>query len=48
MELRIHYGPGYRIYCVRKGRILVLLTGGVKDTQSRDIRRAREMSRFRS
>lgn len=40
-ELRIDYGPGYRIYFVRKGsRILVLLCGGDKGSQRRDIERA--------
>ncbi len=37
-ELRIHFGPGYRIYFVRRGKALVvLLAGGTKRTQSRDI-----------
>ena len=40
-EFRIDYGPGYRLYFVRRGRvILVLLNGGDKSTQKRDIRRA--------
>lgn len=40
-ELRVNYGPGYRIYFVRRGRVLVvLLIGGDKSTQKRDIRRA--------
>jgi putative addiction module killer protein len=40
-ELRVDYGPGYRLYFVRRGRvILVLLNGGDKSTQKRDIRRA--------
>lgn len=40
-ELRIHYGPGYRVYFCRRGdEIIILLGGGVKATQSRDIRAA--------
>lgn len=38
-ELRIDYGPGYRVYFKRKGReTIVLLAGGTKKTQNRDIR----------
>lgn len=37
-ELRIHYGPGYRIYFQRRGRVfIVLLCGGDKSTQTRDM-----------
>ena len=40
-EMRIHYGPGYRLYFVRRGRIVVvMLSAGDKSTQKRDIRRA--------
>lgn len=40
-EMRVNYGPGYRLYFVRRGRVLViLLSGGDKSTQKRDIRRA--------
>ena len=45
-ELCIHYGPGYRVYFVQRGETLViLLTGGDKRTQNRDIRTALELSR---
>ena len=45
-ELRVDYGPGYRIYFVRRGPALViLLAGGDKRTQNRDIRRAIELAR---
>lgn len=40
-ELRIHYGPGYRVYLGRRNSAwVVLLCGGAKDGQARDIRRA--------
>jgi len=42
-ELRVDYGPGYRVYFGQKGRTLVvLLCGGDKRTQDRDIRLAKE------
>lgn len=42
-ELRVDYGPGYRIYFGQQGRILVvLLCGGDKRTQARDIRLAKQ------
>jgi putative addiction module killer protein len=44
-ELRIHYGPGYRIYFQRRGeRILVLLVGGDKSTQRKDIEMAKRLA----
>lgn len=44
-ELRIDYGPGYRLYFTRKGTaIVVLLCGGDKRTQDRDIMRAQELA----
>jgi putative addiction module killer protein len=45
-ELRIDYGPGYRVYFVRRGQGLVILrSGGEKHTQSRDIKMALELAR---
>jgi putative addiction module killer protein len=42
-ELRVDYGPGYRVYFGQKGRTLVvLLCGGDKRTQDRDIRLAKQ------
>jgi putative addiction module killer protein len=44
MEMRVDYGPGYRIYYVHRGTtIVILLCGGDKRTQRRDIKRAREL-----
>ena len=45
-ELRIDYGPGYRIYFVRRGEALViLLAGGDKSRQSADIDKSRALAR---
>jgi putative addiction module killer protein len=45
MEMRISYGPGYRIYYVHRGaQIVILLCGGDKRTQRRDIKRARALA----
>jgi putative addiction module killer protein len=45
MEMRIAYGPGYRIYYVhRGGEIVILLCAGDKRTQRQDIKRARELA----
>ena len=44
-ELRIHYGPGYRGYFVQRGSpLIVLLCGGDKTTQSRDIKTAKNLA----
>ena len=44
-ELRINYGPGYRVYFLRDGaRVVLLLTGGDKSTQDADIRSARSIA----
>jgi putative addiction module killer protein len=43
-EMRIHFGPGYRVYFAQKGRIvLLLLCGGDKSTQTRDIAKAQRL-----
>ena len=44
-ELRVDYGPGYRVYFVQRGAVLIiLLCGGDKRSQSRDIARARTLA----
>ena len=44
-EMRVHFGPGYRLYFTRRGGLLViLLVGGDKSTQSRDIKRAQRIA----
>jgi putative addiction module killer protein len=44
-ELRIDYGPGYRVYFVQRGqKLIVLLAGGDKRTQAKDIARAKELA----
>jgi putative addiction module killer protein len=43
-EMRIHYGPGYRLYVAQRGlRLLILLCGGDKASQAADIVKARAM-----
>ena len=44
-EIRVHYGPGYRIYCLRDGTTVVLLNGGDKRSQARDIERAGQLAK---
>ncbi len=45
-EMRIDYGPGYRVYFIERGTALViLLAGGDKRTQDRDIATARDLAR---
>jgi putative addiction module killer protein len=44
-ELRIHYGPGYRVYFARRGEtLIVLLCGGDKSTQAKDIKTAKMLA----
>ena len=45
-EMRIYAGPGYRLYyIVRDGRLIILLCGGSKGSQSRDIKTAHRIAR---
>ena len=43
-EMRVHHGPGYRLYFLREGDTVALLCGGDKDSQQRDIERARRVA----
>jgi putative addiction module killer protein len=46
MEMRVDYGPGYRIYYVQRGAaVVILLCAGDKRTQQQDIKRAHAMAR---
>lgn len=45
-EMRIDYGPGYRVYYVQRGiRYILLLAGGDKDSQAQDIEHAKRLAR---
>ena len=45
MEMRIPYGPGYRVYYLQRGaQVVILLCGGDKRTQRRDIKRAQMLA----
>jgi len=45
-EMRIDYGPGYRVYFTKRGRtVVILLCGGSKKTQRRDIATAQKMAK---
>jgi len=46
-ELRIDYGPGYRVYFVKRGNeVVILLAGGDKRTQAKDIEKALDLARI--
>ena len=45
-EMRIDYGPGYRIYFLQRGtEVVILLVGGGKSTQAKDIELAKELAK---
>ena len=45
-EMRIHYGPGYRVYFAQRGfEVVILLAGGDKSSQPKDIKRALDLAR---
>lgn len=44
-EMRIHYGPGYRVYFKRQGDVTTLLFGGDKDSQTADIAKAKALAK---
>jgi putative addiction module killer protein len=47
VEMRIDFGPGYRVYYVERGEVaVILLCGGDKSTQEHDIRRAKALARL--
>ena len=45
-EIRINYGPGYRVYCTMRGTdLIILLCGGEKSTQQEDIKKAKNLAK---
>ena len=45
IEVRVHHGPGYRLYCLRDGDAVVALCGGDKEASSGDIKRAGRLAK---
>ena len=43
--MRVHYGPGYRLYFLREGETVVMLCGGDKGSQQPDIERAGRLAK---
>jgi putative addiction module killer protein len=41
-EMKVDYGPGYRVYFGEDGDLIILLAGGDKDSQARDVAKAKE------
>ena len=44
-EMRVHHGPGYRLYFLREGAAVVVLCGGDKGSQQRDMERAGRLAK---
>tara|TARA_Y100001972_G_C7565791_1_gene284087 strand:+ start:196 stop:492 length:297 start_codon:yes stop_codon:yes gene_type:complete len=46
-EFRVHYGPGFRVYFIQMGEtVIVLLCGGTKGSQDKDIQKAKQLARI--
>ena len=44
-EMRVHHGPGYRVYFLREGKTVIVLCAGDKASQERDIERAGKLAK---